>query len=146
MKHLRSMATTEQSVLTPSRRVADALTDAGITVTVALIALYIARGARWVEMRLRVAPLRWMGMGLVLTLIAGTGSMVAGYPFLTSFADHVDLPLLGSVPLVSALVFDLGVFCVVVGACSLILVVLAHQSLRRPVPAPSPAADEEAID
>lgn len=117
---------------------------AGITVTVALIALYIARGARWVEARLRVAPLRWMGMGLLLALIAGTGSMVAGHPFLTSFADHVELPVVGSVPLVSAMLFDLGVFCVVVGACSLILVALAHQSLRRPVAVPPSGIDEEA--
>jgi multicomponent K+:H+ antiporter subunit A len=42
------------------------------------------------------------------------------------------LPLLGEVPLATAMLFDLGVFCVVVGATSLMLVALAHQSLRRP--------------
>ena len=42
------------------------------------------------------------------------------------------LPLLGELPLATAMAFDLGVFCVVVGATSLMLVALAHQSLRRP--------------
>lgn len=117
---------------------------AGITVTVALIVLYMARGARWVEAHLRVAPLRWMGLGLLLAVMAGTGSMLAGHPFLTSFTEHVELPVLGAVPLVSAMLFDLGVFCVVVGACSLILIALAHQSLRRPVTSMAATTNEEA--
>lgn len=115
---------------------------AGITVTVALIVLYMAHGARWIEARLRVAPMRWIGVGLLLAVMAGTGSIVAGHPFLTSYSGHFDLPVLGSIPLTSALLFDLGVFCVVVGSCSLILVALAHQSLRRPVAA-TPANTEK---
>jgi multicomponent K+:H+ antiporter subunit A len=42
------------------------------------------------------------------------------------------LPVLGAVPIASALLFDLGVFLVVVGATALILVALAHQSIRTP--------------
>src|SRR5699024_5325898 len=106
---------------------------AGITVTLALVVLYMARGARWVEARLRVAPMRWIGTGLLLAILAGVGAIAAGHPFLTSYHGQFDLPVLGTVHVVSALLFDLGVFCTVVGACSLILVALAHQSLRRPV-------------
>ena len=58
--------------------------------------------------------------------------MLLGYPFLTSHSRHLALPLLGELPLASAMLFDLGVFGVVVGAASLMLVALAHQSLRRP--------------
>jgi multicomponent K+:H+ antiporter subunit A len=105
---------------------------AGITVSVALILLYVARGARWVEARLHVAPVRWIGAGLLLAVATGAGAMLLGYPFLTSHSRHVMLPLLGELPLASAMAFDLGVFCVVVGATSLMLVALAHQSLRRP--------------
>ncbi|MCX7515010.1 monovalent cation/H+ antiporter subunit A [Frateuria sp. STR12] len=105
---------------------------AGITVSVALVLLYMARGARWVETRLRVAPVRWIGAGLLLAVATGVGSMLLGYPFLTSHTSHPVLPLLGDVPLATAMLFDLGVFCVVVGATSLMLVALAHQSLRRP--------------
>jgi multicomponent K+:H+ antiporter subunit A len=105
---------------------------AGITVSVALILLYMARGARWVETHLRVLPVRWIGLGLLLAVGTGLGSLVFGRPFLTSHFQYVELPLLGRFPLASALGFDLGVFGLVVGATTLMLIALAHQSLRRP--------------
>jgi multicomponent K+:H+ antiporter subunit A len=104
---------------------------AGITVSVALILLYMARGARWVEAHLRVLPVRWIGVGLLLAVGSGLGSLVLGHPFLSSHTQHVVLPLLGELPLASAVLFDLGVFCLVVGATTLMLIALAHQSLRR---------------
>jgi len=116
---------------------------AGITVSVALILLYMARGARWVEARLRIAPLRWMAVGLLLAVGTGLGSIAFGQPFLTSHTSHPVLPLLGELPLPTAMLFDLGVFCVVVGATSLMLVALAHQSLRRPRVLPETATDAE---
>lgn len=105
---------------------------AGITVSVALILLYMARGARWVEAHLRVLPVRWIGLGLLLAAGTGLGSLAFGRPFLTSYFRYAELPLLGQLPLASAVLFDLGVFAVVVGATTLMLIALAHQSLRRP--------------
>ena len=105
---------------------------AGITVAVALILLYMARGARWVETRLRVLPVRWIGAGLLLAVLTGLGSLAFGRPFMTTYFQYLELPLLGRVPLATALLFDLGVFAVVVGATILLLIALAHQSLRRP--------------
>jgi multicomponent K+:H+ antiporter subunit A len=55
-----------------------------------------------------------------------------GQPFLTSHFRHVAIPVLGQLPLASAVLFDLGVFCLVVGATTLLLIALAHQSLRQP--------------
>jgi multicomponent K+:H+ antiporter subunit A len=104
---------------------------AGITVTMALIVLYMAGGARWLEARLKVAPVRWIGAGLLLAIATGLAAVVLGEPFLTSQHGHWTLPLLGGVSLNSAMLFDLGVFAVVSGASALILVVLAHQSLRQ---------------
>jgi multicomponent K+:H+ antiporter subunit A len=40
------------------------------------------------------------------------------------------VPLIGEVPVASALLFDLGVFFLVVGATVLMLIALAHQSVR----------------
>ncbi len=105
---------------------------AGITLTLAMIVLYMAGGARWVESRLRVAPVRWIAFGLLLALATGLGAMATGHPFLTSHNAHVEVPLWGPLALHSAMLFDLGVFAVVIGASSLILIVLAHQGLRRP--------------
>jgi len=38
--------------------------------------------------------------------------------------------LIGAVPMATALVFDLGVFALVVGATVLMLIAIAHQSVR----------------
>ena len=114
---------------------------AGITVSVALILLYMARGARWVETHLRVLPVRWIGTGLLLAVGTGPGSLLFGHPFLTSHFQYLELPLLGKIPLASAVLFDLGVFCLVVGATTLMLIALAHQSLRRPRVSTVVAAD-----
>jgi multicomponent K+:H+ antiporter subunit A len=43
---------------------------------------------------------------------------------------HVFVPLIGDVHLPSAFLFDIGVFFLVVGATSLLLIAIAHQSLR----------------
>ncbi|RYG23180.1 MAG: hypothetical protein EON93_24315, partial [Burkholderiales bacterium] len=50
------------------------------------------------------------------------------------------LPVLGKIPLASALIFDFGVFVLVVGATVLMLIALAHQSIR------SPRAREAAVE
>jgi multicomponent K+:H+ antiporter subunit A len=117
---------------------------AGITVTMTLIVLYMAAGARWVEARLKVAPVRWIGVGLLLAIATGLAAVALGEPFLTSYHGHWTLPVLDNVPFNSALLFDLGVFAVVSGASVLMLVVLAHQSLRRVIPPPDAPRDVEA--
>ena len=73
----------------------------------------------------------------------GLGAWLFGYPFLTSHTAHVTLPMLCELHVPSAFLFDLGVFLVVVGTTMLILVALAHQSLRsrRPHPGPVRSAD-----
>jgi len=102
----------------------------GLTMAVAFILLYMAGGTKWVEARLRIRPVRWMGIGLLLALATGAGAWFFGRPFLTSYSGYVDVPLIGVIPLASALIFDLGVFLLVVGASVLMLIALAHQSVR----------------
>jgi len=108
---------------------------AGITLSTGFVLQYLAGGTRWVEDRLRIRPTLWIGAGLLLALLTGAGAWLFGMPFLTSSFQYLDLPLLGRVPLASALAFDLGVFVVVVGATVLILIALAHQSIRSARPA-----------
>lgn len=113
---------------------------AGITMAVAFILQYMAMGIRQTETRLRIHPLRWMATGLLLAVSAGVGSWLFSQPFLTSHHGHAVLPWIGEVPLASALIFDLGVFGLVVGATALILIALAHQSIRsHPTPPTSDA-------
>src|SRR5690606_29871827 len=109
---------------------------AGVTVAIAFILQYMAGGARWVEERLRVLPVRWIGGGLLIAVLTGAGAWLFGRPFLKSYYEHVELPLLGDVALASAMLFDLGVLLLVVGATVLMLIALAHQSIRAPRSSP----------
>jgi multicomponent K+:H+ antiporter subunit A len=104
--------------------------SAGLTLSIAFLLQYLAGGTRWAEDRIRILPLRWMGAGLLTAVLTGAGAWLLGYPFLTSHSRYLELPLIGKVPAATALLFDLGVFSLVVGSTVLILVALAHQSLR----------------
>ncbi|WP_336621109.1 monovalent cation/H+ antiporter subunit A [Sinorhizobium sp. 7-81] len=105
---------------------------AGIAMSIGFILQYMSGGTRWVEERLRIHPLRWMSIGLLVAVATGAGSWLFGYPFLTSHAQYATLPIIGKFPLASAILFDLGVFSLVLGATVLILIALAHQSVRAP--------------
>jgi multicomponent K+:H+ antiporter subunit A len=103
---------------------------AGVTMAIGFLLQYLAGGTRWVEERLRILPVRWIGFGLITATLTGLGSFLFGYPFLTSYFQYTHLPFIGEMPTASALMFDLGVFSLVVGAVVLMLIAIAHQSLR----------------
>ena len=73
---------------------------------------------------------------------AGLSAWALSLPFLTPLDIHFQLPWLGDIHLSGVLLFDLGVYMLVVGATLLILVALAHQSLRRPRKAVMPLHDD----
>jgi multicomponent K+:H+ antiporter subunit A len=116
--------------------------SAGLVASVAVILQYMIGGTDWIEERLRLRPLRLIGIGLLVAAGTGLASLVVGRPFMTSYFGYTELPLIGAVPTASALVFDIGVFILVLGATLLILVALAHQSVRghRATPRPAQAA------
>jgi multicomponent K+:H+ antiporter subunit A len=103
---------------------------AGLTLSIAVILLYVAGGAEWTEDRLAIRPMRWIALGVLIATATGAGSWVFAHAFLTSHTAHLRLPLIGEVHVPSAFFFDLGVFALVVGATGLILIALAHLSIR----------------
>ena len=103
----------------------------GIALAIAFILQYLAFGTRWVEDRLRILPLKWIGAGLMLAALTGAGAMLFGYPYLTTYYDYTTIPYVAKMPTSSALLFDIGVFSLVVGATVLMLIALAHQSIRK---------------
>jgi multicomponent K+:H+ antiporter subunit A len=118
----------------------------GLVMATAVIVQYMAGGTMWVESRLRVHPLVWIGLGLLAAASAGMSAWPAGLEFLTARMADMHLPLIGDVHLSSVLLFDLGVYLLVIGATLLMLVALAHQSLRSPrrtVTPVSPVEPEE---
>lgn len=102
----------------------------GLVLAIAVILQYMAGGTVWVESRTRIHPSYWMALGLLSAAVAGAGACLASYPFLTALTVHLHLPLIGEVHLSSVLLFDLGVYMLVIGATVLMLIAIAHQSLR----------------
>lgn len=120
---------------------------AGLVMAIGFITQYMMAGTQWVEARFNLQLRRWIAVGLSLVLLTGLGSLLFGYPFLTTHTAHFELPLLGAMHLPSAMFFDLGVFSVVLGATLLILTALAHQSIRRQrKPVRDPGATSESVD
>ena len=103
---------------------------AGIVFAIGVILQYMAGGTRWIEERLELQPVLLMGLGIGIAGLTGVGAWFFGHAFLTSHVAHVSVPLIGEVHLPSAFLFDIGVFLLVVGATSLVLIAIAHQTLR----------------
>jgi multicomponent K+:H+ antiporter subunit A len=103
---------------------------AGLTLAVGIVVQYMAGGTQWLESRLVVRPIRLMGAGLIVAVATGAGAWLFDHPFLTSHVLDLHAPILGDMHLPSAFAFDIGVFAVVFGSTELMLIALAHQSLR----------------
>lgn len=107
---------------------------AGLVTAVAIILQYIAQGVDWVKARMNVEYQRVVAVGLMIALITGAASWLFNRPFLTSWFDYFDIPLLGKIELASAMAFDLGVYVTVVGSTLLILASLGKMTTaHRPV-------------
>ncbi len=82
-----------------------------------------AFGAASVRRAMKVSPLSVAALGLLASCIAGLISAIAGVPFLTGL--WVEPHLFGvAVPLSSVMLFDAGVYLVVVGAVTAIALAL----------------------
>lgn len=107
---------------------------AGLVTAVAIILQYIAHGVDWVKERMNVEYQRVVAIGLMIALFTGAASWLFDRPFLTSWFDYFDIPVLGKIELASAIAFDLGVYITVVGSTLLILANLGKMTTaHRPV-------------
>ena len=117
---------------------------AGLITAVALITQYLANGIAWTHTRMSTNLHPLIGIGLLIATLTGLGSWVFGYPFLTSTFTHVHWPLVGDFELASAMLFDLGVYLVVVGVTLVILLRLGrlHDVSRAPSAESAGEADD----
>ncbi|AKE39971.1 Multisubunit sodium/proton antiporter subunit [Corynebacterium camporealensis] len=93
----------------------------GLVAALALTLRYLAGGWAELEEALPIDGGRIMGAGLLISLVAIVAPMFFGLPPLASAYTSVDIPLIGSMSLPSALVFDTGVYLIVVGLALYIL-------------------------
>jgi multicomponent Na+:H+ antiporter subunit A len=87
----------------------------GLTAGLALVLRYLAGGRYELGETLPLDAGKILGVGLGLSAGTAVASLLLGAPVLSSAVVQFDIPVLGSVKLVTALFFDLGVYLIVVG-------------------------------
>jgi multicomponent K+:H+ antiporter subunit A len=102
----------------------------GLVLATAVLVQYMIAGTHWVEARTNIHPPYWVAVGLLLAAVAGMTAWPFDGTFLTSTGGSLSLPLLGDVHIATTLLFDIGVYMVVAGSAVLMLIALAHQSMR----------------
>lgn len=111
---------------------------AGLITGIALMLQYLASGIEFAQSRLRIDYVKALGWGLLIATATGVASWFFGYPFLTSTFGYVNPPLIGKFEIASAMMFDLGVYVVVVATVLLVLRelgVLSRHELAQAPPA-----------
>lgn len=96
----------------------------GLGSALSLIMLSLAFGVERTQGILRADPVRVAGAGLLLALLTALLPLLGGDPFLRHY--HVVLPVLGKIEVGTPLLFDVGVFLVVVGVTAKLIFVLAR--------------------
>ncbi|MBV0925584.1 sodium:proton antiporter [Halomicroarcula limicola] len=116
----------------------------GVLTTAALVLVYVAYGLDYVEMevldrevesgggiferRIVTAYRRLFSLGLGLAVVSGVAGLLFGEPFLSqSFVVFHGVPIYHEVELASALLFDLGIYGVVVGGLLTIVSVVGAE-------------------
>ncbi len=87
----------------------------GLTAGLALVLRYLAGGRYELGETLPLDAGKILGVGLGLSAGTAVVSLLLGAPVLSSAVLQFDIPVLGTVKLVTALFFDLGVYMIVVG-------------------------------
>jgi multicomponent Na+:H+ antiporter subunit A len=86
----------------------------------------IAEGAASARRALRIRPSTLIAIGLLVAVGTGLAPLLQGEPFLTGLWDSIGLPGMPHVDVGSPLLFDIGVFLVVVGVTQTIFLSLAE--------------------
>jgi multicomponent K+:H+ antiporter subunit A len=102
----------------------------GLVLATAVLVQYMMGGTLWVEARTNIQPPYWIAIGLLAAGASGMAPWLFGHTFLTSTGASFSLPLIGDVHIATTLLFDTGVYMLVAGSAVLMLIALAHQSLR----------------
>ena len=103
---------------------------AALVVAIAFLLQYLASGFDWTDARRRIGEHTMIAFGVLVAMVTGLGALIFDANFLATAFDYFTLPLIGEFELATAVLFDVGVFCVVFGAVMLALAQLSHISQR----------------
>lgn len=99
----------------------------GLVASAAFILLAISRDPAAARRALRVEPQILIGAGLLVAIAAGVLGLLVGDPLLTGQWLEIPLPGEGELELGTPLVFDVGVYLVVLGATLTMVLTLAEE-------------------
>jgi multicomponent Na+:H+ antiporter subunit B len=93
----------------------------GLVAGSAFVLYALAAGVQNARTVLRADPRTLLGVGLCCAYGAGLAALATGKGFLTGLWAHPHLPVIGSLHIGSTLLFDVGVFLVVIGTVLLMV-------------------------
>ncbi|MDA7028061.1 Na(+)/H(+) antiporter subunit B [Bacillus sp. CLL-7-23] len=93
----------------------------GLMTASSFVLLLLAYDLKTVQNILPVNFIYVAGTGLLISICTSAGSFLFGAQFLTHTFGYFDLPLLGKTELATAVLFDIGVYLVVVGVTMTII-------------------------
>lgn len=99
---------------------------AGLVAAAAVVLYLFSMDIASARRVLHVDPRSLLGSGMLLAVLSGVPGVFRGQPFFTAQWWEVTVPGLGMVKLSSVLLFDIGVYLVVVGAVLTIMLTLAE--------------------
>ncbi len=97
----------------------------GLVAATALALVLLSEGLAEARRLLRVDPLALVAAGLLVALASGVPPLLRGWPYMTGVWLKVPLPVVGKVG--SPVIFDVGVYLVVLGIVLAILFALAEE-------------------
>lgn len=93
----------------------------GLLTTSAIVLLMLAFDIPTIKKILPINYVVLTAVGLLIAIATASASVIFDVPFFTHAYDYFDLPLFGETSLHSALLFDIGVYLVVVGVTMTII-------------------------
>ncbi|WP_307338427.1 Na(+)/H(+) antiporter subunit B [Metabacillus malikii] len=93
----------------------------GLMTSGALVLLLLAYDIKTAVNILPFDYIKMAATGLLIAVLTGIGSFFFDVPFLTHTFSYVELPVLGETALATAVLFDLGVYLVVIGVTMTII-------------------------
>jgi len=97
----------------------------GLVAAAAYALYFIANGITEAQKALRTEPIRLIAAGLLTALGSTLPALLAGKPFMTGLWWNTNLPVIGKVG--TPLLFDTGVFLLVLGIALKIIFALAEE-------------------
>jgi len=99
----------------------------GLVASCAFVLRYLAGGTLRMRRSAIARPAVFVGLGLALAATTALVPLASGDALLESAITTIDLPVIGTVKLVSSAIFDLGVYVLVIGAFLAVLTALGAE-------------------